>query len=79
MLIRFPAVVLQSIVFAPGRNSGECLNLVIKTSGDRGGVRITDSHFGHASGANLGSLEAGWTAPFRDGLKQFMEKGVRRD
>ena len=36
-------------------------------------LRVTDSHHGQVSEANLRSLEEGWTWLFTDGLKQHVE------
>ncbi len=42
-------------------------------------LKVTDSHHGHIDDGNIRSLQEGWTTLFTDGLKQFIEQGVRYD
>lgn len=55
------------------------LKIAVENRGNGSVVIITDSQFGHVSDQNLASLEDGWAALFRDGLKAFVERGVRHD
>jgi uncharacterized protein YndB with AHSA1/START domain len=66
---------------APDWGGPSCSHLKFAVEERNGGsvVKVTDAHFGHVSEQNLASLEEGWSALFRDGLKQFVEKGVRQD
>jgi len=61
-----------------GGPSANHLKFAIEARGRGSVVRITDAHFGHVSEPNLASLEQGWAALFRDGLKAFVEKGTRQ-
>lgn len=66
---------------APDWGGPSCshLKFAVQPRGRGGVVTITDSHFGHVSDQNLASLREGWGALFRDGLKAFVERGVRQD
>ncbi len=54
------------------------LKFAVESRGQGSVLKVTDSHFGHISPSNLASLQEGWTCLFRDGLKQFIERGVRQ-
>ncbi len=55
------------------------LKFAVQSRGKGSVVVVSDAHFGHVSDSNLTSLEKGWGALFRDGLKPFVEKGTRQD
>lgn len=55
------------------------LKFAVESRGQGSVLKVTDSHFGHISQSNLASLQEGWNCLFRDGLKRFIECGVRHD
>jgi len=55
------------------------LKLAVEAAGDGAVLRVTDAQFGHVDEKNLGSMKEGWTQLFTDGLKRFVEDGVRHD
>ncbi|MEX2186877.1 MAG: SRPBCC domain-containing protein [Pirellulales bacterium] len=46
---------------------------------DRCTLKVSDVHVGRVDESSITSLKAGWTTLFSDGLKQFVERGVRYD
>lgn len=42
-------------------------------------LKVTDAQEGRIDSKNVQSMQDGWTLLFTDGLKQFVEQGVRHD
>ncbi len=42
-------------------------------------LKVTHELYGHVSDQNIENLTHGWRQLFGEGLKQFVEEGVRRD
>ncbi|NNF43037.1 MAG: hypothetical protein HKO59_05080 [Phycisphaerales bacterium] len=53
--------------------------LLVEARGDGSVLRATDAHLGNIDEKNLGSLASGWTTLFTDGLRAFVQEGVRHD
>jgi uncharacterized protein YndB with AHSA1/START domain len=55
------------------------LKLAVEPLGAGSVLKVTDAHHGNIDDGNLDSLQSGWTTLFTDGMKRFIEDGVRRD
>lgn len=55
------------------------LKLAVEARGMESVLKLTDSHNGNIDDENLESLSSGWTTLFTEGLKRYLEKGVRQD
>lgn len=55
------------------------LKLTVEARGMESLLKVTDAHTGNIDDKNLESLHSGWTTLFTDGLKRYVEKGVRQD
>ncbi len=66
---------------APDWGGPACSHLKFAVEPRGGGsvLLVTDTHFGHVDEQNLATLKEGWSALFRDGLKAFIERGVRQN
>ncbi len=60
-----PAITMIKLQVKP--QSGGCL------------LEFTDHHVGHVEAKNIQSLEEGWTQLLTEGLKAYVERGVRQD
>jgi uncharacterized protein YndB with AHSA1/START domain len=55
------------------------LKLAVEPRGKGSVLKVSDTHHGNVDDKNLASLESGWTTLFTDGLKRYVEEGLRRD
>ncbi len=55
------------------------LRLVLNERDDGCVLLVSDAHHGNIDDNNLKNLQEGWSALFSDGLKRFVEDGVRSD
>lgn len=55
------------------------LKLAVEPRGSGSVLKVADAHHGNIDDGNLESLQSGWTMLFTDGMKRFIEEGVRQD
>lgn len=55
------------------------LKLSVDEQDGKSVFHLADAHSGHINHAGLKSLYDGWTQLFTDGLKRFIEEGIRHD
>ncbi len=73
-------IYLQSAVAHDwGGPAGTMLKLKLDPRDESCALQVTQEMYGHVSDKNVESLDHGWRWLFTDGLKKFVEEGVRRD
>jgi len=62
-----------------GGPSTSNLKLAVEASDSGSVLRVTDAQHGNVDETSIESLSSGWKQLFTDGLREFVEKGTRRD
>ena len=62
-----------------GGPAGTVLKLMLEERSGATVLKVTQEMYGHVSDQNIENLTDGWRQLFGEGLKKFVEEGVRGD